>query len=316
MRSLEPLALECLVALVEEGGFQRAARRLSVTQSAVSQRLWALEANVGSILIVRSRPLRPTPAGQVLLRHAKLLNIKQAELVQELQDLAPAFDRSPRVDQQMSIALDPDSMATWALSALGEFSRAGQPTEIILDYAHLTHERLRDGQALGCVTTVDQALHGCKAVALGSMNYVAVADRNFAEQHCPQGLTPQNFRGLKFIAHSRSSDLQAKFVSKTLGLRDISLSQHFVPSPEGQLHAVRAGWGVSVLPELLVAHLLREEVLVDLAPHVKFAIDLHWHSCSFESDLIDRLDRAISAGARRLAPNEQAVPELEAEYGT
>ncbi|MCS6811083.1 MAG: LysR family transcriptional regulator, partial [Tepidimonas sp.] len=66
--TFDPDALECLAAIVEEGGFERAAQRLSITQSAVSQRLRALEAQVGTVLLVRSRPVRPTPAGQRLLK--------------------------------------------------------------------------------------------------------------------------------------------------------------------------------------------------------------------------------------------------------
>jgi LysR family transcriptional regulator (chromosome initiation inhibitor) len=64
MSTFDPDALECLAAIIEEGGFERAAQRLSITQSAVSQRLRALEAQVGTVLIVRSRPLKPTAAGQ------------------------------------------------------------------------------------------------------------------------------------------------------------------------------------------------------------------------------------------------------------
>jgi LysR family transcriptional regulator (chromosome initiation inhibitor) len=32
-----------------------------------------------------------------------------------------------------------------------------------------------EGQVLGCVTTLKQALRGCKMVPLGAMDYVAVA---------------------------------------------------------------------------------------------------------------------------------------------
>ncbi len=54
MCSLDLDALECLAAIVEEGGFERAATRLSITQSAVSQRLRSLEMQTGTVLIVRS----------------------------------------------------------------------------------------------------------------------------------------------------------------------------------------------------------------------------------------------------------------------
>jgi len=71
----DPAALECLAAIVEEGGFERAAQQLNITQSAVSQRLRALEGQVGSVLIVRSRPLRPTSAGLLLLKHTRQLRL-------------------------------------------------------------------------------------------------------------------------------------------------------------------------------------------------------------------------------------------------
>ena len=64
MNNLDPQALECLAAIVEEGGFERAAQRLNITQSAVSQRLRALEAQAGTVLVVRSRPLRDTSAAK------------------------------------------------------------------------------------------------------------------------------------------------------------------------------------------------------------------------------------------------------------
>ena len=35
MSSFDPDALECLAAILEEGGFERAAQRLAITQSAV-----------------------------------------------------------------------------------------------------------------------------------------------------------------------------------------------------------------------------------------------------------------------------------------
>ena len=71
MNPIDPAALDCLVALADTGSFERAAQQLSVTQSAVSQRLRSLESDLGRLLVVRSRPLRLTDAGKLLLRHAR-----------------------------------------------------------------------------------------------------------------------------------------------------------------------------------------------------------------------------------------------------
>ena len=71
---------------MEEGGFERAALRLSVTQSAVSQRLRALEAQVGTVLLVRSRPIKPTSAGRLLIKHAMQMRLLRADLETDLRN--------------------------------------------------------------------------------------------------------------------------------------------------------------------------------------------------------------------------------------
>lgn len=66
-------SLSCAIALAEEGHFGRAADRLHMTQPALSQRISALEADIGHPLFVRSPgPVRPTEAGAALLRRARV----------------------------------------------------------------------------------------------------------------------------------------------------------------------------------------------------------------------------------------------------
>lgn len=297
MSTFDPDALECLAAIVEEGGFERAAQRLSITQSAVSQRLRALEAQVGTVLIVRSRPLKPTSAGQLLLKHTKMLRLLRADLERDLKELAPSSLGGAREEERISIAINADSIATWALPALGQMVTEGLPLEIITDDQDFTHEWLREGQVLGCVTTLKQALRGCKVIPLGVMHYVAIASPAYASAHCPQGLTPHNFRSIPFIAFNRKDDLQTEFVSRACGLRRVALSQRFVPSVEGQVQATLAGWGACVLPELKVAHLLASGELVNLAPQVTLPINLYWHCWNLDSVVIDRLTAALSSAA-------------------
>ena len=298
MRTFDPDALECLAAIVEEGGFERAAVRLSVTQSAVSQRLRALEAQVGTVLLVRSRPIKPTSAGRLLIKHAMQMRLLRADLETDLHDLTPSGSGS-REEDRISIAINADSIATWALPALGPLVSEGLPLEIITDDQDFTHEWLREGQVLGCVTTVKQALRGCKVQSLGAMHYVAVAQADYARAHCPQGLTAHNFRDIPFVAFNRKDDLQTEFVSRALGLRRVTLSQRFVPSSEGQVRAVLDGWGASVVPRLLVQGLLDSGVLTDLAPQLELPVALYWHCWNLDSDVIDRLTRALAAAAKQ-----------------
>ncbi|MFN3376986.1 MAG: LysR family transcriptional regulator ArgP [Burkholderiaceae bacterium] len=297
MSTYDPAALECLAAIVEEGGFERAAQRLNVTQSAVSQRLRALEAQVGSVLIVRSRPLRPTSAGQLLLKHTKQLRLLRADLERDLQELAPSAPGGSREDERISIAINADSIATWAMGALHDLVRERLPLEIIVDDQDFTQEWLRSGQVLGCVTTLKQALRGCRMVPLGAMHYVAVASAEFAARHLPQGLTPHNFRDVSFLSFNRKDDMAAEFVARAFGLKRVALHHLFVPSTEAQMRAVAAGWAVGVVPELLARGPIADGSFVDLAPGCALPIQLYWHCWNLESELLDALTSALTSTA-------------------
>ncbi|MGE0100593.1 MAG: LysR family transcriptional regulator ArgP [Hydrogenophaga sp.] len=297
MSTFDPDALECLAAIIEEGGFERAAQRLSITQSAVSQRLRALEAQVGTVLIVRSRPLKPTAAGQLMLKHAKMMRLLRADLEKDLKELAPSSTGGGREEERISVAINADSIATWALPALDELARHGLPIEIITDDQEFTHEWLREGQVLGCVTSLGQALRGCRMEALGSMDYIAVAQADYAAQHCPTGLNAHNFHQLPFVAFNRKDNLQHSFVAKAFGLSRVMLKQLFVPSSEGQVRAVLGGWGVSVLPELRVRDQVASGELVNLAPRQQLGVALYWHCWNLSSDVLDALSSALRTAA-------------------
>lgn len=303
MSTFDPNALECLAAIVEEGGFERAAVRLSITQSAVSQRLRSLEVQVGTVLIVRSRPLRATSAGRLLLKHAMQMRLLRADLERDLQELAPSAAASGQDQERISIAVNADSIATWALPALSALARQGLGLEIITDDQDFTHDWLREGQVLGCVTTLKQALRSCKMVPLGAMRYVAVAQAAYAAAHVPTGLSAHNFRSVPFIAFNRKDDLQSEFVGRAFGLKRVALSQLYVPSSEGQVRAVLAGWGVSVLPELQVREHLQSQRLVDIAPGQALPVELYWHCWNLDSAVLDALTTALTgAAAQTLSP--------------
>ena len=297
MSALDPNALECLAAIVEEGGFERAAVRLSITQSAVSQRLRSLEVQVGTVLIVRSRPLKPTAAGQLLLKHTKMMRLLRADLERDLKELAPSSLGGSREDERISIAINADSIATWAMGALKDLVCLGLPLEIITDDQDFTQEWLREGRVLGCVTTLKQALRSCKMVPLGAMRYVAVAEASYAAAHCPEGLSPHNFLSMPFVSFNRKDDLQAEFIGRALKLKRVALSQLYVPSSEGQVRTVLAGWGVSVVPELQVREHLQSGRLVDIAPGRALPVALYWHCWNLDSAVLDALTAALTAAA-------------------
>ncbi len=86
---MELRQLEYLVVIAEEGGFGRAAQRLHVVQSAVSQQVARLERELGVVLFDRTgRAARPTPAGERLLPEARAALAAVARIAQTAEALA------------------------------------------------------------------------------------------------------------------------------------------------------------------------------------------------------------------------------------
>ena len=299
MQIFDPHALECLAAIVEEGSFERAAQRLSITQSAVSQRLRTLEVQAGAVLIVRTRPLKATPAGRYLLKHALQLRLLRADLGRDLQALAPREAQSTQGQERIAIAINADSIATWVLPALQTLVQDGMALEIITDDQDFTHEWLREGQVQACVTALAKPLRSCQVVQLGVMDYVAVASPDYADQHCPKGLHAHALADMRFLAFNRKDDLQTRFVRKACGLKNPGLQQNFLPSAHGRVRAALQGWGATVVPLLQVKDLLKSGALRDLAPKVRLPVALYWHCWKLESALLQALTAAVRSGAAK-----------------
>ena len=115
---LDYAALNALCAVVREGSFERAARALHVTPSAISQRIRLLEERVGCALVVRGQPCVATETGRRLCQHVDRVQLLEQELQGTLPALAP--DGLTRVS--LPVAVNADSLATWFAPALAAFA--------------------------------------------------------------------------------------------------------------------------------------------------------------------------------------------------
>lgn len=88
---MELRQLRYLLAIAEEANFTRASEKVFVSQSALSQQIQALEQEVGTVLLDRSkRGVRLTAAGEILHHHAQRIfwELEQAKVaMQELEGL-------------------------------------------------------------------------------------------------------------------------------------------------------------------------------------------------------------------------------------
>ncbi|MDP9027555.1 MAG: ArgP/LysG family DNA-binding transcriptional regulator, partial [Actinomycetota bacterium] len=189
--------LETLAAVVADGTFDAAARHLSVTPSAISQRIKALEQQLGRVVVVRSKPIRATESGAALLRLAQQLVVLEHETAGELGlglDAAAAEAdgtgaRGGASTMVVPLAVNADSMATWLLPALAEVA-AQHPVSFDLhrDDQDYTAALLADGTVMAAVTSDSKPVAGCTVSPLGRMRYRPVATPEFAARWFPHGV--------------------------------------------------------------------------------------------------------------------------------
>lgn len=114
-----------LTAVVKEGSFERAAKALHVTPSAVSQRIRLLEERLGCALVVRGQPCEATETGRRLCQHVDRVSMLEHELQADM----PSFIQNEPTRVNVPLAVNGDSLATvWRQSG---------------DLVHKRHQRLR-----------------------------------------------------------------------------------------------------------------------------------------------------------------------------
>ena len=289
---LDAKPLDALEAIVRAGSFELAAQWLCITPSAVSQRIRQLEEQLGQTVLVRSQPVRPTPAGKRLLRHVRQLQLLEAELRHDLAgDVPNAFTT-------LAVAVNADSLETWFPEAIADcVAQENLLLQLIVDDQDYTHALLKNGDVIGCVTTQAQALTGCQSVCLGRMPYVCVATPAFARRYFAHGVSAEALRAAPAILFNLKDSLHLNFMAD-YGLALNDFPYFTVPAVHALLNVVLAGLGYGLTPRLQVADLLASGRLVDvLAGAPGPALTLYWHSWALQSPKLARFGAAVQAGA-------------------
>ncbi|HEX8866900.1 MAG TPA: LysR family transcriptional regulator ArgP, partial [Lentzea sp.] len=257
---------------------------LHVTPSAVSQRIKALEQRTGRVLLVRARPVRLTPSGEVLVRYGR-------QLLALDQDLDAALGQDAVV--RVPIAVNADSLATWFLPAL---QRVSPELKISFDLHREDQDHttalLRQGLVMAAVTSSREPVAGCSVRKLGSIRYAAMATESFVERHAT-GELKSWLPDAPVVVFDRNDDLQDRFVRTLTRGRGASDHRHYVPSSEVYVRAIVVGLGWGMVPPQQL-----QEGLVDLAPGRTVDVPLYWQQWKLDSPALTAVADAVTAEAR------------------
>ncbi|WP_409465531.1 LysR family transcriptional regulator ArgP [Amycolatopsis sp. GA6-003] len=283
-----------LLAVVDEQSFDRAAAVLHVTPPAVSQRVKALEQRIGRVLVLRSKPVRLTESGEVLVRFARQLTRLEADTRAELGLGGPGRSAT------LPIAVNADSLATWFLSALEEVP-AEPPVSFDLrsdDQDH-TAALLREGLVMAAITATPQPVQGCTVSRLGTMRYRAVASAEFVRRWLDGGPLAERLPAAPAVLFDRKDDLQDRFLRRLTRRKLPSRVRHYVPASVSFVDAVAAGLGWGMVPELQ----LSGRDLTDLAPDRAVDVALYWQQWKLDSPALAAVAEAVGrAAGRALGP--------------
>jgi LysR family transcriptional regulator (chromosome initiation inhibitor) len=262
--------------------------------------LKARETAAGQVLLVRSRPARPTGAGEAVLRLARQVELLAADTAAEL-----AGGAAP---SRLGVAVNADSMATWFLPAIAPL--AGEvAVECYREDEANTARLLKTGSVVAAITVYPEPVAGCIVRRLGAMRYRPMASPAFKARWFPDGPTPEALAAAPMMVFDRDDTLQHDYLAahregtgpsgEGTGPFGGGPPQTMVPSSTDFVRAIGLGlgWG-------MVADLQRPDApeLVELEAAEARDVHLYLQRWRLRTPSLDRLADAIVAGAReRLA---------------
>ncbi|WP_419786071.1 LysR family transcriptional regulator ArgP [Pseudodesulfovibrio sp.] len=284
--------VEAFAAVVSEGGFDRAAGVLHVTQSAVSQRVKLLEDRSGCVLLVRSSPPKPTAAGRELLRHYRQVRWLEADL-----SMAEGDDETHAT---LPVGVNADSLATWFFPAVQSFLAEERVLlDLSVDDQEETHRLLKGGDVLGCVSARSEPFQGCRAEYLGDMIYRMYCTAEFKAQWYPKGVTLEAAQRAPMLIFNRKDVMHGTLLAQKLGSAPAAYQAFYLPSSERFAAVIASGQVCGMLPDEQADEYVRRGELINLMPDQSVTVRLHWHCWNLDSPRLERFTQALIKGARR-----------------
>ena len=284
---LNPGQLDALVAIAEHGSFEAAARELHITPSAVSQRVRALEAIAGQVLVSRGAPCRPTPHGERLVRLGRQTRLLYDEASEALGAVTTV---------ELPVAVNADSLATWFRDVLATAAGwDGTAIRLQVEDQAYSQQLLRSGDVLAAVTSDPEAVQGCSVEPLGALRYVPAAAAAFAGRW-RRGRAP-DWAAMPAVVFGAKDDLQQDMLRRR-GVPQLPPVVHQVPTSADFLAAVRIGLGWGMLPEPQARADLAAGQLVRLSGDV-LDVPLFWQRWRLDSPRLTTLTDAVREAAGR-----------------
>lgn len=292
--------LRLVAAVAESGGQTRAARRLNLTQSALSHQLRELEARVGAPLFIRaSRRMVLTPVGERVLSSARRV-LHEVETLER--DLAAAGSNGDA--GVVRLATECYTCYHWLPGVVTAFRKEWPRVDVRI-MAEATADPIRalldGGLDLAIVAgDVDERRLGCTSLFEDEQVVVVAPGHPFASRPfvAPEDLADEHL--ILYTTHSSDNSVLRE-VLRPAGVEPRHLTR--VQLTEAIVELVKAGLGISVLARWAIAPQLRDGSLVGV-PLTPQGFHRRWWAVTrphetapaYQQSLLELLGRHLRGG--------------------
>lgn len=230
------ITLQSFIAVAETGSFTKAANRIGRTQSAVSQQMAKLEGLLGKPFLIRGKTITLTPEGEIILGYARKIYALHREMIDRF--------RQPELEGEVRFGVPENFASVFPSEVLADFSRI-HPRILLKIECDLTlnlFERFQQKEFDLVLVKMNQPENFPNGLDVWSEPLRWVGDPSLVDpaKPVPLVLAPQP-------CVYRSSAIKA--------LETANRSWRLVlssPSYAGAVAAVRAGMGVTVMPQTMI----------------------------------------------------------------
>jgi DNA-binding transcriptional LysR family regulator len=271
--------LDAFYTCIQTGNFTKAAKRLSITQSALSQRIKNLEEDLATTLLIRDRAgLKLTESGEVLLRYCKKKLQAESELMTELKPGRDAKKQSP-LSGLIRIGGYSSVNRSKILPALSPLLKAYSELSIrmVTREVHELRPLLQSGEIDFMILDHEFKKDGVVSVKIGTEKNVLVQKRGYAGADI-------------FLDHDEDDTTTLNYLKKK---SSAGIERRYLDDIDGVIDGVILGLGRAVVPLHLIETIKNIEI-VDEERFVKNEIYLHYYEQSFYSRLHEAVVSAIS----------------------
>lgn len=240
--------LAYFAAVVDTGSFTRAAERLGITKAVVSQQVTQLEQELRTSLLVRTtRRVHPTEAGRMFHARCVMILREAEDAFNELTQAAAEPTGTLRMTAPNDYGI---AVVVPVVTAFTERYPGCRVEQTLSDQTmDLTSGKIDMAIRVGWLA--DSSLQARK---IGSFRQLLVGAPAFADRIAAT-YDPKDLAALPFIANMALREpLLCQFSRSDLERRTVRMQASMgIDTTPGVLAAVRAGGGLSVLPDFLVA---------------------------------------------------------------